>query len=396
MAGGTGGMIPGQINGTKRNCAPGIEYKRDFVPEGGVTNGVAGLFRPDSELICKAVHARYPQNHLPGEPARAKYQAALHRYACFCAGAVLFLICLGGLVTSHEAGMSVPDWPNSYGYNMFLFPWQDWVGGIFYEHSHRLVASGVGTLLIGLAIWLCFQERVWLRWMGIVVPIFVVLEGTLGGLRVVLKEDQIGIFHACLAQALFIAVALMALFTSRWWIEARPALVPSKWTGRVLAVTALIFAQLMVGATMRHEHAGLAINDFPTAYGQAWPKTDAVSVAAYNQQRLVDHQVPTTALNINMQMVHRVGAVLVTAAILAVTAAMWLVSGSSSMLRRWSGVWVGLVFVQFALGALTIWTNKAADVATSHVAVGALTLVCGALLTAMSWRVRVPSMAARS
>ena len=292
--------------------------------------------------------------------------------------------------------MSVPDWPNSYGYNMFLFPWQDWVGGIFYEHSHRLVASGVGVLLIALAIWLCFQERVWLRWMGLAVPIFVALEGTLGGLRVVLKEDQIGIFHACLAQALFIAVSLMALFTSRWWLAARPAIVPSQWTGRVLAVTALIFAQLMVGATMRHEHAGLSIPDFPTAYGQAWPKIDPASVAAYNQQRLAAHEVPTTALYINMQMVHRVGAVLIAAAILAVAAAMWMVPGSSPMLRRWSAVWVGLVFVQIALGALTIWTNKAADVATSHVAVGAVTLVCGALLTTMSWRVRVPELATRN
>jgi cytochrome c oxidase assembly protein subunit 15 len=318
----------------------------------------------------------------------------LHRYACFCAGAVLFLICLGGLVTSHEAGMSVPDWPNSYGYNMFLFPWQDWVGGIFYEHSHRLVASGVGVLLVVLAIWLCFQERIWLRWMGLAVPIFVALEGTLGGLRVVLKEDQIGIFHGCLAQALLIAVSLMALFTSRWWIEARPAIVPAKWPGRALAITALIFAQLMVGATMRHEHAGLSIPDFPTAYGQAWPKTDEASVAAYNAQRLAHHQVPTTALYINMQMAHRVGAVLIASAILAVTAAVWLTPGSAFTLRRWSAIWVGLVFVQIALGALTIWTGKAADVATTHVAVGALTLVLGALLTAMSWRLRVPVMAA--
>lgn len=310
----------------------------------------------------------------------------LHRYACFCAGAVLFLICLGGLVTSHEAGMSVPDWPNSYGYNMFLFPWQDWVGGIFFEHSHRLVAAGVGVLLTILAIALCFQERIWLRWMGLVVPIFVALEGTLGGLRVVLREDQIGIFHACLAQALFIAVALMALFTSRWWIQARPAVVPRKWQGRGLAITALIFAQLMVGATMRHEHAGLSITDFPAAYGQLWPKTDAQSIQQYNIERLTWNEPVTTALFINMQMVHRVGAVLITAAILAATASIWLMPRSAPVLRRWSAGWVVLVFLQFALGAFTIWTNKAADVATTHVAVGALTLVTGALLTAMSWR----------
>jgi len=330
------------------------------------------------------------------EPARVRYRWPLHRFACFCAGSVLFLICLGGLVTSNEAGMSVPDWPNTYGYNMFFFPWQDWVGGIFYEHSHRLVASGVGVLLTILAIALCFQERVWLRWMGLVVPIFVALEGALGGLRVVLKEDQIGIFHGCLAQALFIAVSLIALFTSRWWIEARPGIVPHQWRGRTLAITALIFMQLMVGATMRHEHAGLSITDFPLAYGQVWPRTDPASVAQYNQQRLEHNQVPTTPLYIDMQMAHRVGAVLITVAILAATAAAWLTPGAAPVLRRWSAVWVGLVLVQFLLGAFTIWTNKAADVATTHVAVGALTLVTGALLTAMSWRLQSRAELARN
>ena len=331
-----------------------------------------------------------PSSHSPfsAGPVRVRYRWALHRYACFCAGAVLFLICLGGLVTSREAGMSVPDWPNTYGYNMFFFPWQDWVGNIFFEHSHRLVAAGVGVLVSILAVWLCFQERVWLRWMGLMVPIFVALEGTLGGLRVVLKEDQIGIFHGCLAQALFIAVSLVALFTSRWWIEARPGLTPPQWRGRALAVTALIFAQLLVGATMRHEHAGLSITDFPLAYGQVWPKTDPASVAPYNVQRLRQNEMPTSALYINMQMAHRAGAVLITVGILAVTASVWLTPGTSPILRRWSAVWVGLVFAQFALGAFTIWTNKAADVATTHVAVGALTLVTGALLTAISWRLQ--------
>jgi heme a synthase len=319
-----------------------------------------------------------------------RYRWPLHRFACFCAGSVLFLICIGGLVTSHEAGMSVPDWPNTYGYNMFFFPWQDWVGGIFFEHSHRLVAFGVSTLAAILAVALCFQERIWLRWMGIVVPVFFALEATIGGLRVVLSEDQLGILHGCLAQALFVAVSLIALFTSRWWIEARPAVVPHRWSGRVLAICALIFAQLMIGATMRHEHAGLSITDFPLAYGQVWPNTDPASVAAYNQLRLEHNQVATSALYINMQMAHRTGAVLITVAILAAAAAAWLTPGTAPILRRWSAVWVALVFTQFALGAFTIWTDKAADVATTHVAVGALTLVTGALLAAMSWRLHSP------
>src|SRR5262245_6568203 len=92
----------------------------------------------------------------------------LHRFAAFTAAATLFLIWVGGLVTSHGAGMAVPDWPTTFGYNMFFFPVSKWVGGIFYEHSHRLVASGVGMLTVILAAWLWLREkRRGLRWLGI-------------------------------------------------------------------------------------------------------------------------------------------------------------------------------------------------------------------------------------
>jgi heme a synthase len=341
------------------------------------------------------MHAPSPDHFLPPETARPRYRWALHRFACFCAGSILFLICLGGIVTSETAGMSVPDWPTSYGYNMFFFPWQLMTGGIFWEHSHRLVGSGVGTLTYVLTIWLFFQERIWLRWLGVAAAIMVSIQGVLGGLRVIEMNDAIGIFHACLAQVLFVSVSLIALFTSRWWIgarlpSARSGFTPPKWTGRTLAICGLIFCQLMIGATMRHEHAGLAINDFPLAYGQVWPKTDQGSVDQYNAERF-KHDInakPTSALYINMQMAHRAGAVLITVAILAAAAAVWLTPGAARILRRWSAAWVFLVFLQFLLGACTIWTNKAADVATTHVAVGALTLVLGALLTAMSWRLQ--------
>ena len=282
--------------------------------------------------------------------------------------------------------MSVPDWPTSYGYNMFYFPWQFMTGGIFWEHSHRLVGSGVGTLILILCVWLFFQPRVWLRWLGVAALVAVSIQGVLGGLRVREHNDAIGIFHACLGQTLLVVVSLIALFTSRWWLRPQEGSVPAQWTGRTLIITVLIFLQLTIGATMRHEHAGLSINDFPLAYGQVWPKTDPTSVAEYNRARLAQNEVATSPLYINMQMAHRVGAVLITVAILAAAAAILLRREHASILRRWSAVWVLLVFTQFALGAFTIWTNKAADIATAHVATGALTLVTGALLTAMAWR----------
>src|SRR5438046_9060306 len=110
----------------------------------------------------------------------------LSRYALLTALATLVLICFGGLVTSHEAGMAVPDWPNTFGYNLFFFPISRWVGGIFYEHTHRLVASGVGLLTTILAVWLWFKEsRCWLRWLGVGGLIAVVVQGAVGGVLVV-------------------------------------------------------------------------------------------------------------------------------------------------------------------------------------------------------------------
>src|SRR5437660_5195471 len=101
--------------------------------------------------------------------ARTKHNPWLHRFAILTAAITLVLICVGGLVTSKEAGMSVPDWPTSYGYNMFALPFSKWVGGIFWEHSHRLAATGVGFCTSILAIWLWVKEsRQWLRWLGVI------------------------------------------------------------------------------------------------------------------------------------------------------------------------------------------------------------------------------------
>ena len=142
----------------------------------------------------------------------------LHWFAVLTAVGTFVLIWVGGLVTSHGVGMAVPDWPTTYGYNMFFFPISKWVGGIFYEHSHRLVASGVGCLTVILAVWLWLkEERRWLRWVGIAALAAVIMQGVLGGLRVTQMKDVIGVFHATLAQLFFALVSAIALFTSSWW-----------------------------------------------------------------------------------------------------------------------------------------------------------------------------------
>ena len=317
--------------------------------------------------------------------APTKTNPWLFRFAVLTACATFLLIGLGGLVTSHEAGMSVPDWPTSYGYNMFALPIKFWKGGAFFEHTHRLLASAVGLLTTILAVWLRLKDsRRWMHWLGVAAFLGVIAQGILGGLRVTMKMDSLGIFHGAVAQTFFVLVCAIALFTSRFWIElaARQKELPVLRGLRrhVLFVTILIFAQLLIGATMRHQHAGLAIPDFPSAYGKIWPDTSAAAIARYNAERIeVTNVNPITAFQIILQMIHRLAAFLILA---GVAAAAWLARkrlGGTDSLAKLALFWLALIVLQIALGMATIWTNKAADVATVHVMIGALSLVTGAL-----------------
>jgi cytochrome c oxidase assembly protein subunit 15 len=312
----------------------------------------------------------------------------LAKFAAFTAVATLCLIGLGGMVTSKGVGMAVPDWPNSYGYNMFLFPISKWVGGIFWEHSHRLLASGVGMLTTILAIWLWLkEERRWLRWLGIAAFFGVVLQGVLGGLRVVLKMDNLGIPHAGLAQTFLCLLVAIALFLSRWWQQNIPPGYLSETAQRLkplfIATTLLIFTQLMIGAAMRHQHAGLAVPDFPLAYGKIWPNTDPASIQRYNQLRVDDGQFkPITAAQIYLHMTHRAMAV----AILGFVATCWWRIRRTCRncgVTKLTTFWLGLILLQAGLGVVTVLKNKPADIATAHVVVGAASLALGTLISIM-------------
>ena len=309
----------------------------------------------------------------------------LHRFAVLTAFVTFLLIGLGGLVTSHGAGMSVPDWPNTYGYNMFAFPISKWVGGIFYEHTHRLLASAVGLLTTILAVWLWLADsRAWMKWLGVAAFFGVIAQGVLGGLRVTLHMDSLGVFHATIAQLFFILICAIALFTGRFWrgliADKKAVVVTHGLRTLVLATTMLIFVQLIIAATMRHQHAGLAISDFPLAYGKIWPATTPDAIARYNAHRVsVTEEAPVTAFQIELQMAHRVVALAIFLLVAACALQAWRRLGGKDLLAKLAFFWLALIFVQIALGAATIWTNKAADVATAHVMVGALSLVTGAL-----------------
>src|SRR5204862_8331645 len=146
----------------------------------------------------------------------ARSRKWLNRFTLFICVAALFLICSGGMVTSKNVGLAVPDWPTTFGYNMFLLPASKWVGGILFEHTHRLIASAVGFLTIILTSWLwCSESRNWVRNLGVIALGAVILQGVLGGLRVTMLKDEIGIFHACLAQGFLGLVVLITVTTSR-------------------------------------------------------------------------------------------------------------------------------------------------------------------------------------
>jgi cytochrome c oxidase assembly protein subunit 15 len=319
--------------------------------------------------------------------ARPKSQIWLNRFAWLAATATLLLICSGGMVTSKGVGLAVPDWPTTFGYNMFFFPFSKWIGGIFFEHTHRLIASTVGLLTIILAVWLWLVDpRRWVGILGIAAVGAVILQGVLGGLRVTMLKDESGIFHACLAQAFFGLIVVIALVTSGSWQRRFAQRSGYSKTSRVIALvtTGFIYLQLALGATMRHQHRDLAITDFPTAYGQWIPDTSAAAIAKINAARDTIGISDVSATQIWLQMAHRFGAVLVAIGVI------WFFvlthREKISPLRGVSTAWLIGILAQLSLGAWTIWSNKAADVATAHVAVGATMLGLGVVICALCFR----------
>jgi len=187
------------------------------------------------------------------------------RLAVATAICTLFLIFIGGTVTSNNAGLAVPDWPTTFGHNMFLYPPSGWVGDVLFEHSHRLAGAAVGMLMIVLAVATQLQEpRRGVRMLAWCMLAVVIIQGLLGGFRVIEKSIALAIIHGCLAQLLLCAAVCMALFTSQQATDglasSRSALPVSGRSGvRLCVVTSFaIFGQLVLGAVYRHLGIGLA------------------------------------------------------------------------------------------------------------------------------------------
>jgi len=292
---------------------------------------------------------------------RSKGQEWLAVYARALVPAVLFLLVAGAMVTSTGSGLAVPDWPLSFG--KVMPPMQ---GGVLYEHGHRMVATTIGLLTIILAAWTSRVEpRSWVRRLTWSALGLVILQGVVGGLTVLLRLPVwTSALHACLAQGFFLVIVFLALAHSSSWNEHVPDVEPRSQLPRLaLTTTVAIYAQLVLGAVMRHMNAALAIPDFPTVFGGVFPHVWTPEIAIH--------------------FAHRVGGLIVT---LLVVATALSARRAPRGLRIPALSMVLIVIVQVILGASIIWTGRQVAVATLHVVVGAVLLAFSMVLTVTSRR----------
>jgi heme A synthase len=366
----------------------------------------------------------------------------LSRFAKLLVAATFCLIFLGGMVTSRDAGLSVPDWPTSYGYSMFTFPISQWVGGVFFEHTHRLLATCVGMMTAILVAWIWRNRlvlpvalavcafatggaialvhnmpslrgdlneqtrgliimhvniwsfaaafvtvllttergrerygRPWLQWLAFGAFLLVCVQGTLGGLRVTEVSIVLAMIHACTAQAFLCLTVAMAAALSPHWAALNagaresqgglPGIKALAWT-----LVGVVYCQLIIGAVMRHLHAGLAIPTFPLAFGRLIP-------AEFNQA-------------IAIHFAHRVGALVVTVVAVALTFAIFNTARAQRRLTGTSAGLLGALALQIGLGASVIWCAGDAGlepiIKSLHVVNGAVVLGKALLLAMRSTR----------
>lgn len=311
--------------------------------------------------------------------------------AWFCFFALLWTILLlkaGGFTTSIQAGMVFLDWPLSHG---SLNP-EGWIQDrdMLAEHSHRLLGAKVGLLVIVIFVWLLIrEERQWLRRLGGAALALVVVQGLVGGARVLF--DQLNtqadsnsvaqvflVIHACLGQIFFCLLATIAVAASRPWIERQAGLrAPMSAQTRLLGLVACgaIFLQLVLGALVRHHGAALVIPTFPWSS----PLNTVLPLA--------------WSFPITIHFLHRVGAILVTIALLAFAWKLWKAPANGFGYRIAALTLVVMIGFQVFLGALTVLTMKNEYVATLHMLLGAFTLAVTWVLTFVCYRLPLPERA---
>jgi cytochrome c oxidase assembly protein subunit 15 len=302
-------------------------------------------------------------------PRTAQYQPALAWFAALGSAWVFVLVTMGAFTTTIGAGMVFADWPLSNG-SVNPHGWLDDIA-MFAEHSHRLTGAVMGLITIALALWLHLREsRAWLRRLGWWALGIVIVQGLIGGKRVLLDSlavpgfemtlgQMLRIPHGVLAQVYVCVLFAIAAGLSRPWIEGHGGLAgASRDTTRRLGFWCLflLLTQLWIATAMRHNYAGMAIPWFPAS------NADGGLLPAQWDYRVVLH------------FSHRVMALILALVIPAYVVALWRESGVSPVLRAFGVVLIGLLALQIFLGAKIIWTGRSVYVTTGHVVCGALTL----------------------
>jgi protoheme IX farnesyltransferase len=291
-------------------------------------------------------------------------------YAFFCwvvALSTALLIFVGATITTTGSGLAVPDWPLSFGQ---LNPAM--VGGVFYEHGHRLVASAVGFLVLIAAIWAAYtRAHSTVRRLAFLSLGLVIFQGLLGGLTVLMRlPTAVSVAHGTVAQVFFCTTVALVWWTTRSFVSAKPSIHGD--AGRNLRIasygmTGLVFLQLLIGATMRHMGAGLVIPDFPASLGKVIP--------------------PLTSTPIAVNFAHRVIALAVFLMGCLLCLRIYRYHRAQPALPTLGASLVGLIFLQGTLGAFTVWGARGFWPTCLHVMNGALVL--GVVFSISLWTQRL-------
>ncbi|MBK9385106.1 MAG: COX15/CtaA family protein [Planctomycetes bacterium] len=319
-----------------------------------------------------------------GAPSSPASRPWLQLFAALGALYTLVVIAAGGVVTTIGAGLSVPDWPTSYGTWLGPEGWYQ-ISSVRAEHGHRLLAAGLGACIVALAIWVhVIGERAWVRHLAKALFVGVCVQGLLGGLTVLnLMPLMISATHGCLAQAILCGVATIAVGLTKTWARNAPPRREVEGGGGTRALASilftLVFAQLVLGALMRHMKDPLepvnplAIEDFPLMFGGLLPPLEETPVVVH--------------------FLHRLGALLILLLAIALFLRVRKCHAAAAALVRPVQALLALVLAQVSLGAAVIWTAKDTIPTVAHVATGAAVLATAWVAVLFAWRVTSPARA---
>ncbi len=320
------------------------------------------------------------------------YSKPVHLFAVILTVSVFPLIWVGGLVTTYGAGMAVPDWPNTYGWNMFSYPASTWLYGGFdlmVEHGHRLLASLAGLLAIGLLLAaIAWEKRRWFKWWCAFVLIAVIAQGLLGGFRVTLDARTFAMIHGCTAQ-LFLAIATAtAVMSSRWWFSIDKLVVgavlpASRGLSRAVSGLLLVaYLQVIAGAQLRHVTGGTE----PTAF-----------MGLVHIHLTMAAVVGLTSLIVALLVAknrHLIGGVKRPALSILIVVLLQICLGVGTWVVNYAIPWQEVTpeLAGYTITSKGYWESI---IVTAHVATGALIISLGTVLCARAWRSRSVGIAVK-